>query len=53
MTRNELAFSKEAAELIDKALRHYIVTVLDKNDTDTEEDELAEELHKAFKAMYK
>lgn len=53
MARNELAFSKEAAELIDKALKHYIVTVLDKNSTATEEDALAEELHEAFKAMYK
>lgn len=53
MARNELAFSKEAAELIDKALKHYIVTVLDKNDKATEVDALAEELHEAFKAMYK
>ncbi len=53
MAKNELAFSQEAAELIDKALKHYIVTVLDKNPEATEEDGLAEELHEAFRDMYK
>lgn len=51
MAYNELAFSAEAAELIDKALKCYITTVLDKKDSD-EELVFAEELHQAFKAMY-
>ena len=53
MAHNELAFSKEAAELIDKALKYYIVNVLDKKNDAVEDTELAEELHRAFKEMYK
>ena len=53
MARNEMAFSQEAAILIDKALKHYISTVLDKTPESTEEDELAWSLHEAFRDMYK
>lgn len=53
MARNEMAFSQEAAILIDKALKHYISTVLDKTPESTEEDELAWNLHEAFRDMYK
>lgn len=53
MYKNQLSFSVEAAELIDKALKYYIVSVLDKSDAFKEESELAEELHDAFKKMYR
>lgn len=51
MAKNEMAFSQEAADLIDKALKHYIVTVLDKSNN-TDDLELAEELHNVFRDMY-
>lgn len=51
MAWNEIAFSVEAAELIDKALKCCITTVLDKKGSDKELD-LAEKLHQTFKAMY-
>ena len=53
MARNELAFSKEAAELISKALGHYVANELLGKAGTAEEIDLAMELFKTFKEMYK
>lgn len=53
MARNELAFSQEAAELISKALAHYVDNELLGKAGTAEEIDLAMELFKTFNEMYK
>lgn len=50
---NRITLSKESTEIIYKALKHYIVTVLDMYKEDTEESELADELLHTFRYMCK